>query len=128
MTVATQACERLSLGGLIDLLKKQDPKHGLRFDFGGVCPTGISSYRGYYEDLAIEFSDQPDEWPTVESFLTTLREAVGKTFGGYKGGDFVMTGRSRIWVANYSHTSDTTIVGIRDCDYMTVLHTSWEEG
>ena len=119
--------ERLNLGGLIDLLKRSEPGQNVKFDFGGAVPTSVDSYRGYYEDLAIGFDDDPDDYPTVSEFLKMLQEAVGKEFTGYKGGEYKMTRKSRVWVANYSHTSGTTIVGIRDCNYMTVLHTDWEE-
>jgi hypothetical protein len=127
MTVI-QNYERLNLGGLIDLLKGQpDKDQHLRFDFAHVTPLCLTSFRGYYEDLAIEFSDAPREYVTVAEFLTTLKEAVGKVYTGYKGGDYKMTRNTRIWVANYSHTSNTTIIGVRPCDYMVVLHTGWEE-
>jgi len=128
MTAVIRACERLNLGDLIDLMQaRNDKEQCVRFDFGHVSPVGIDSFRGCYEDLAIGFEEEPKKYPSVAAFLKLLRDTVGKTFTGYKGGDYKMMGSSRVWVANYSNTSNTTIVGIRDCDYMTVLHTGWEE-
>lgn len=118
--------ERLNLGELIDLLKKRPKKEPVRFDFGWLVPTKCDSYRGYYEDLAIGFSEErvyPD--PTVAVVLKDLQAAVGKEFMGYKGGEYRMTRKSRVWAANYGNTSDTAIVGIEDYEGTTILRTAW---
>jgi len=119
--------ERLNLGELIDLLEKQLKKQHedniVVFDFGDLSPTKCISYHGYYEDLAIEFDQETS--PKVEEFLTELQSAVGKTFEGYKGGNYRMTRKSRVWVANYKHCSGTVITGIEDCNYQTILRTKW---
>ena len=116
----------LTLGKLIDLLKTQEPQQSVIFDFGGVTPTGIDSYRGFYEDLAIGFSDD-EVHMTVGAFTTLLKGAVNKVFTGYKGGEYRMTRRSSLWVANYRHTSGTIISGLMTCDFMTVLSTGWQD-
>lgn len=116
--------EGLDLGQLITLLQGQPADDGLIFDFGGTRPTSLSSYRGYYEDLAVGFSDEGAA--TVGDFLAVLKAAVGESFYGYKGGSYRMSERSTVWVANPSYTSDTFIKGIRACSYMTVLETGWE--
>ncbi len=121
-----EECQRLNLGELIDLLSCEDQSNSLSFDFGGTVPTVVSSYRGYYRDLAICFSDWPAEWPTVGSFLEVLKKAVGQTFHGYKGGDFTMGRSSRVWIANYGNTSGTVIVGLCDSSCGTVIKTQWE--
>lgn len=58
------------------------------------------SYRGYYEDLAFE----PVENTTVGEMLDAAREALGQTFGGYKGGDYHMDEGTDCWLAEYGCT------------------------
>lgn len=105
---------QLSLGELIQILAawpKQDD--ACLYDFGGLAPDGLDSYRGYYDQLAMGFSDKekyPN--PTVAKVLEWCEAAVGKTFTGYKGGDYVMTERTPVWVANYGEAGGTAIVGV----------------
>lgn len=116
---------RLNLGELIDLLKRCPQKDLVKFDFGSTTPGQCDSYRGYYEDLALGFEVDASDYPTVAELQETLTEAIGETFQGWKGGEYRMDRNSRLWVANCGQTSDTTIVGICDCNYMTVLQTEW---
>jgi hypothetical protein len=54
-----------------------------------------------------------------------LKGALGTTYGGYKGGDFTMYDDSPLWVANYGECSGTTILGLADCDYQTIIATGF---
>ena len=70
------------------------------------------SYRGYYSDLA--FAPLYDTEPrTVKEILKEALLAHGKTFEGYKGGEFTMEGDTPVW---YSHYGDCgpAIIGITD--------------
>jgi len=54
-----------------------------------VLPLGFArphSYRGYYECLAFE----PARTVMVANLLASAKEAVGKTYEGWKGGEFKM--------------------------------------
>jgi len=67
-----------------------------------VLPIGFGvamSYRGYYEDLAFE----PEENVTVGVSLKRAKAALGKTFTGYKGGDFEMTEWTTVWLSRYGN-------------------------
>ncbi len=68
------------------------------------------SYRGYYSDLSLEPQDKS---VTVGDLLIALREARGKTYQGYKGGDFLMDDRTPLWCAHYGCTG-LAIMGIED--------------
>ena len=114
---------RLNVGQLIALLKERPKDESVQFDFGGIAPTKCANYRGYYQDLAIGFDEEGHA--TVGSLLAELTAAVGQTFMGWKGGEYVMRRNSSLWVANPGRTTDTVIVGINDCDYLTVLRTEW---
>ena len=54
------------------------------------------SYRGYYDDLAFE-----PGVTTVGELLKAAEKALGHTFEGYKGGEFIMEKNTPIWIANY---------------------------
>ena len=79
----------LKLGQIIKLLEGQPKENQVRFDFCNFVPSGVSSYRGYYEDLAIEFEEKYP-YPTVAVVLKMLKDCIGKAFMGYKGGNHTM--------------------------------------
>lgn len=54
------------------------------------------SYRGYYSDLAFEHGET-----TVADLLKCCRKAIGSTFVGYKGGEYVMDEHTSVYVAEY---------------------------
>ncbi len=129
---------QFTLGDLIDRLatipllhdpwgdRPAEPKV-VRFDFASMAPTDLRSYRGFYHELAVGFTDEYSARPTLEAFLTRLKKAVGGTFYGWKGGDYRMTEDTPIWVAEHGNTSETAIVGVRDKGYEVVLDTAWCE-
>lgn len=81
----------LSLGELIAALEKVEDKDR-------VVPIGFHrphSYRGYYRDLAFEVTENS---PTVRDMLDAARSALGKTFQGWKGGDFAMGEHTDVWL------------------------------
>lgn len=111
---------QLTIGGLIDTLKRKDPSVLVTFDFVHFSPRGVGSFRGYYEDLAIGYAK--DEC-TVECLLALLNDAVGKTFSGYKGGEYTMCTDTVVWVANHGESADTAIVDAVDDGWRVVLKT-----
>lgn len=86
----------MTLGRLIQILSVMDPKT--------VVPNGFTSphsYRGYYEQLAFE----PMGYVSVKEMLKSAKSAVGKTFTGYKGGNFTMDLGTDIWISDYGNTA-----------------------
>lgn len=80
------------LKDLIIFLEQRDPDL--------IVPVGFAkphSYRGYYEELAFE----PAVNVTVESMLACAKDAVGRIFIGYKGGEYTMTEYTDVWLANW---------------------------
>lgn len=102
----------MNLGTYIDTLAALDPTLTVVFDNGRV-PIGLSSWRGRYEELTLD-SDSADqaEPPTVAALLTDAIEADGKTFQGYKGGDFVMSRRTAVWADEWGHYECWAIAGV----------------
>jgi len=67
-----------------------------------VCSPGFGeadSYRGYYEQIAFE----PKDSASVGEMLAHAKAAEGKTFTGYKGGEYTMTGDTIVNIAEYGH-------------------------
>ncbi len=125
---------QLSLGELIarfeaisptytDYQEKEQPKN-VCFDFPEAKPTHLDSWRGAYDELALEFTwDSDAKYPPVTEFLEELRGAIGKTYTGYKGRDFVMGKTTPIWVANYGRSDNTAVTGVIDDGYSVILET-----
>lgn len=70
-----------------------------------VVPNGFDhphSYRGYYDELAF----QPATGVTVGSMLADARSAVGATYTGWKGGDYIMDEYTPVHLAWKGSTGD----------------------
>lgn len=105
--------EPLNLGQIIerlDALGDKDEQY-VSFDFESAYPTRLTSWRGIYAHLALEFAFDKDA-PTVSALLDTLKNAVGTTYEGYKGGMFRMSEQTPVWVANWGHSGSTAIVNV----------------
>lgn len=91
----------MNLGELIAVLEAVPNQNGL-------VPWGFGdpdSYRGYYEDVAFEPADNV----TIASMLASARSALGATFQGYKGGDYLMTEHTDCWISTYGEASQEMI-------------------
>lgn len=55
------------------------------------------SYRGYYSDIAL----CSGEIGTVGELIKVLCDTIGKTYTGYKGGEFYMGPDTPLWFAPY---------------------------
>jgi len=122
---------QLLLGEMILKLKAIKNKElPLFVDIMDKRPKGIDSWRGSYCELSIQTEDfgnyqgkiEKDygdfqtheqisigkENPTVAEWIEVLKEAQGKTFTGYKGGDFLMSKNTPVWLAEYSNSSFKT--------------------
>lgn len=67
------------------------------------------SYRGYYRDLAFDQCDKR----LVADVLECVKQCVGKTYIGYKGGEYQMGVDTPAWIASYGHCG-TRIMEIKD--------------
>lgn len=104
----------MTLGELIDALDAIEPATQIEFDFGYMQPTKLDSWRGNYFELALgyETTTFPHNEPTVGSLLAICRDALGKTFMGWKGGDYLSSRDSEVWVDNRGEYSETLLVGV----------------
>lgn len=121
--------DQMSLGQLIDALKNvraSNDKEDITvcFDFEYSRPTDFSSWRGVYAEIAIGFAFDGDE-TTLDDLIVRAERSIGKTFGGYKGGDFTMTRDTPVWVANYGNSGSTAVTGVYDDGWQVVLLTGY---
>ena len=103
---------QMTLGALIEALRKCDPEAEARFDFGYFCPSFCVSYRGYYDELAISY--ERGTWPKVSAVLAELGAALQNEFEGYKGGVYRMAGHTPVWVANYGESPGVAVVEVKN--------------
>jgi hypothetical protein len=116
--------DQITLGALIAKLQAvKDKKSPVVFDFCGMKPTNVYSWRGAYCELALGYTDPDSKDVTVASLLKELKSAIGKSFTGYKGGDFTMSKDTPIWVDNWGRYTLTAIVDVLDDGYQVMLIT-----
>jgi hypothetical protein len=65
------------------------------------------SYRGYYEQLAFEIAYDV----TVGDMLTAARFALGATYQGWKGGDYLMSDYTETWLVRQEGESAGETLG-----------------
>lgn len=125
--IADSQYDTMRLGDIIKELEKAPLEADLIFDFPERYPSGIDSWRGVYAQLSIWHSSTK---VTVGEFLPILKKAVGKTFQGYKGGDYIMDEGTLVHVANWGR-SDSTVIERIDLSHadgrypFVVIHTRW---
>jgi len=100
---AERAKTQMTLGDVIDRLGQMDQT----IEMEGIGYA--HSYRGYYSDLAFGRCDKRK----VADVLEVAKECMGKTFEGYKGGDFDMGRNTPVWIASYG-SCGTRIMAIND--------------
>ena len=113
-----------TLGEVILLLEGQPQSNIIKVDINGDNPTHFDSYRGYYRFLSIDYGEKP---ATVAELLAKAKQADGQEFTGYKGGDFLMSRKTLVFVAPYGMTG-RMLVNITSKGNVTTIHTEQEEG
>ena len=122
----------LKLEPIVEKYKDEpdDKQPTVNYDFEYLFPTDIDSWRGSYAELALNFVGYvySDKRPMkVADFLKMLKEAVGKEFIGYKGGEFIMSKHTPVWVANYGNSGNTAVIDIVDGGYFVLIVTAYRE-
>jgi hypothetical protein len=113
----TRAQYHVTLGKVIVLASKATGT--VRFSDGG-SPGDEMSYRGYYSDLSFDMRDGSPKPASV--FLEQCVTALGKTYEGYKGGDFTMTENTPLWRASYGCCGDAIVQAAVDETGDIILH------
>jgi hypothetical protein len=99
----------LTLGKMIELLKGFDQDSVVLLPNGKTLGIPMS-YRGYYSDLAFT---EIEKQKTVAELLAQAEAALGQTFEGYKGGDFVMAEDTPVWISEYGNSSGIALMDLQ---------------
>ena len=111
----------MSLGEMIDELEKvRDKDACVVFDWCDMEPSEFRSYRGYYEHLVIVPAGSIMD-NTVKSFLNKCKDCVGKTFTGYKGGDFRMGRKTPVWIGYPSRATGYGVEAVEEDTYGRII-------
>lgn len=90
--MAVDVCEQMTLGRFIDALKSSPQNNTIRFRFASAGVGDFDSYRGYYDHIAIEPTDNVS---TVGDVLASATYCLGRALSGYKGGKYAVLWRKR---------------------------------
>lgn len=118
--------EQMTLGEIADALKAASHDLSVRFDFCGLKPTDLDSWRGDYSMIAFGWTKE-GEFPKAGELAKKCSAAIGQTFQGYKGGDFTMSSDTPVWVSNYGYSNDTAVVGVRVEMFEVIIETTAKE-
>jgi hypothetical protein len=124
--------DQLTLGELILKLEpivknqKEGEEATVRYDFEYLFPTSIDSWRGSYNELALNYKSEGEEM-SVSDFLQMLKDCIGKTFTGYKGGEYKMNRLTPVWVANYGRSGNTAVIDVVDAGWFVMLVTGYRQ-
>ena len=118
------------LGDLIAHLKTFDQAAYVGVDASPVAlvPAAATSYRGFYEDLALTLEPERHAKVRCVAHLVALLEGVlGTVITGYlRRGEYMVTTRTRVWLTNYGEASGACVTGAR-IDSWGVVALTWEQ-
>lgn len=123
--------DQLTLGGLITKVERVMKGISLEdnprvvYDFGYMRPSDIASWRGSYQELALNYIS--DGEIRIREFLEMLKSAIGKHYYGYKGGSYLMDEDTPVWVSNWGESCNTAVVDVIDVGYKIVIVTGYRE-
>jgi hypothetical protein len=113
----------LTLGELIGYLRSLDHDLTVKIEWNDrlVNIEDLGSYRGYYDDIAIEPGGLAEL--TAQETANMLHDAIGRVYEGYKGGDFRMDTDTPVWVSHYGDTSGIGVTGVVATERLAVITT-----
>jgi hypothetical protein len=122
--------DQMTLGNLLSELEKidtgdEDLEKRVYFDFGDTNPNGFGSWRGSYDEVCIHYGEH--NAPKLYDFINQVKETIGKTFCGWKGGEFTMEESTPVWVANSGCASHSALIAVVDTGYSVILMTAYRE-
>ena|SRR6266700_3997321 len=82
----------MNLGELIKFLESYPPEQEIKFGFANP-----HSYRGYYHCLAFELEVET----SIGKMLSEAKACKYATFMGYKGGAYLMTPETDVYLSHY---------------------------
>lgn len=106
----------MTLGEFIDVLKEIPEGSQIIYKAFGCLPGKLASYRGYYEDLALDvLGPEYNKAIPVSEVLKECEEAIGKVFTGWKGGDYEASRDTLLWASNTGSCTNMAIIAVEEC-------------
>lgn len=103
----TRGRYQMTLGKLLEALRSVPPETLVVFGDSMSPDPLIASYRGYYQDGAIDGIDTP---VTAGELVASYSGQLGTTMEGYKGGDYPIDESVVLWRSPYGEASDLAIM------------------
>lgn len=118
--------DQWTLGEFVSTFKEiaeSTPDMSVIFDFNSMVPGETGSYRGYYEDLAI--NPVIGKRVTAKMVYDQFCALVGTYVCGWKGGEYRVTPGTALWVADSGNDSGTAVVGVNIYGHIVVIETAY---
>lgn len=77
-----------------------------------LVPSDFRSYRGDYSQLALGYETMASD-VSVGELLRKAHEANGSYFEGYKGGRYIMSAGTPLYLSLWGYSSDRAITGVK---------------
>ena len=112
----------LTIVEILDAIKACEASYSVVFDFCGLTPTTLKSWRGVYAEPAISWCDLA--LSSVSDFRAQLLRADGReVFHGYKGGTYTFLKNQVLHVDLPNRCTDTVITAVEITNRLVILHT-----
>ena len=119
--------KKMTLGDLIDKLKRCKSDSQVLYDFGWFHPTTLHSWRGIYSECGIGYEKEGDG-PKAGEFVKYLESMLGEIMVGWKGGEYTIHRACPVWAEEYGDGGHTAIVGVMELSYgYVILETRYQE-
>lgn len=117
----------LTIEELIDRLYEFDDDDLLYTSSGHILDGKLHSYRGIYSDLSLGYHDGDhyfdDPEITVGQMSLALRNVIGDTMYGYKGGEYTMQQDTLCWLSGWNEYTGLKVVGVEEIEGTVYLMT-----
>jgi hypothetical protein len=84
--------------------------HCALVEFDGVYPSEPDSYRGYYDELAIDISR--DKEVTLSTFIEWMVDSLHQVYSGHKGGEYNMCEDTFVWLAGCGESTGIAVTDV----------------
>lgn len=116
---------------VLDVLRSAEKDARVYFDFCGTFPTSVESWRGVYSEPALGWASysHPEykTAPKVEEVIGAIERAIdGRTFQGWKGGDYSYRDSDTLHIDNQGEYTNTEISGFDVSEHSVTILTCCE--
>ena len=118
----------MTVGEVLDALYEADPELPVYYDFCSCVPTTVESWRGIYAQPALGWEPHGRQGVTVGYLIAELEKCIdGRTYIGYKGGDYIYDRESQLHIDNYGKCTSTELTGVELAGWCVFLKTTQED-